>query len=183
MAWNNNPYNNMVNNGMPMNGYTPSYTPQVGYSNIQPSMQLNQYTPQPQPQQMAQNVAIQGRMVTSKEEALGVPVDFLGQPMFFPDLAHGVIYLKRFNTNTGAADFAEFRICNPQPQPQPMPQNDSREENNASFVNVQDFQDLNDMVSEMQGTIANLEREIDRLKKPVNPNSGKAVKKNESGNE
>lgn len=28
--------------------------------------------------------------------------------MFFPDLAHNVIYMKRFNTNTGAADVFEF---------------------------------------------------------------------------
>ena len=29
---------------------------------------------------------------------LGVPVDFMGAPMFFPDLAHNVVYMKRFNT-------------------------------------------------------------------------------------
>jgi len=48
------------------------------------------------------------RPVASREEAMGVPVDFMGALMVFPDLGHGKIYLKRFNQNTGAADFMEF---------------------------------------------------------------------------
>lgn len=173
MAWNNNPYpayGNMGNGGMPMNnGYNPSYTPSAGYS----SANNNPYQPQTAMTPTAQNMCIQGRMVTSKEEALGIPVDFTGQPIFMPDLAHGTIFVKKFNMNTGAADFAEFKLV---PQAKQPTQDDS---NNISFVPLQDFQNLNDMVSEMQNTINFLQKEIDRLKKPVNSNSGKVVKKDE----
>lgn len=48
------------------------------------------------------------RPVTSKEEALGVQVDFFGAGTLMPDLAHGVIYLKRFNQQTGSCDLIEF---------------------------------------------------------------------------
>lgn len=48
------------------------------------------------------------RPVTSKEEAMAVQVDFFGPGTVMPDLAHGVIYLKRFNQQTGACDIFEF---------------------------------------------------------------------------
>lgn len=72
-----------------------------------------QQIPQIQPAQMpvSQNPGLQGRMVTSREEALGVPVDFSGAPMIFPDMAHGVIFVKQFNPGTGSADLREFRVA------------------------------------------------------------------------
>ena len=33
--------------------------------------------------------------------------------VLLPDLSHGVIYLKRFNPNTGASDFGEFAFVPP----------------------------------------------------------------------
>lgn len=80
-----------------------------------------QQMPQIQPAQapVSQNPGLLGRMVTSKEEALGVPVDFSGSPMVFPDLAHGVIYIKQFNPGTGAADLREFRISDEKLQEAP----------------------------------------------------------------
>lgn len=120
--------------------------------------------------QAAQNMALQGRMVTSKEEALGVPVDFLGNPMYFPDLAHNTIYFKRFNANTGCADFAEFRLVAPQPQPQQNEQQPAQVPT-ADFVPIQDFKDLKE-------TVRNLQNEIERLKKPTS--NGKTVKKNDA---
>lgn len=91
-----------------MPGYQQTYQPyQYQPSQIQPM--------QPQmPMTQPQNAGLQGRMVTSKEEALGVPVDFSGQPMLFPDLAHGVIYYKQFNSGTGSSDFREFRLSESQ---------------------------------------------------------------------
>lgn len=68
--------------------------------------QPNYQPPIPQQQNPAQSPIC--RPVTSKEEAMGVPVDFMGALMVFPDLGHGKIYLKRFNANTGSADFLEF---------------------------------------------------------------------------
>ena len=96
------------------------------------------------------------RPVASKEEALAVPVDFMGQPMFFPDLAHSVIYMKRFNTNTGAADLFEFHG---QQEQTPAP----------SFAPLDEF-------NAMKDTIDQLKAEIEKLKKPAN----RTVKKNDA---
>ena len=83
--------------------YMPNYyQPMQGYQQMNQPMQVNQPTQQTQPTGAQTNFFC--RPVASKEEALGVPVDFMGSPMFFPDLAHNVIYMKRFNTTTGAAD-------------------------------------------------------------------------------
>ena len=48
------------------------------------------------------------RPVTSGLEAEAVQVDFMGPGTIMPDLGHGVIYLKRFNPNTGTSDFIVF---------------------------------------------------------------------------
>lgn len=60
-----------------------------------------------QPQPMQQNM-ISGRMVTSREEALGVPVDFMAGMTVLPDMSHGRIYVKIFDKNTGGANVVEF---------------------------------------------------------------------------
>lgn len=99
----------------------PNYTyPAYGaYNPVTPFAPAPQvYQPQQPTQQPSQTIQPQSnvntqpaffcRPVASREEALGVPVDFMGAPMFFPDLAHNVVYMKRFNTNTGAADVFEF---------------------------------------------------------------------------
>lgn len=91
--------------------YYPQQAPYYQQTYQQPLGQMQQ------PQQIPiaqQTPTIQGRMVTSREEALGIPVDFTGSPMFFPDLAHGVVYFKQFNQGTGSSDFREFRIADPQ---------------------------------------------------------------------
>lgn len=52
--------------------------------------------------------------VSSREEALAVIADPLSAGVLLPNLAHGVIYMKRFNPNTGASDFGEFALMQPQ---------------------------------------------------------------------
>lgn len=82
------------------NGYNPTYMPQVPVQ-----------TPQSVPPVQAVNNPPSGfncRPVTSKEEAQAVQVDFFGPGTLMPDLGHGVVYLKRFNQNTGACDIFEF---------------------------------------------------------------------------
>ena len=81
-------------------GYNP-VTPFAPAPQIYQPMQQ----PSPQPVQAAQTVGNTNtqpnffcRPVASREEALGVPVDFMGAPMFFPDLAHNVVYMKRIPT-------------------------------------------------------------------------------------
>ena len=64
--------------------------------------------PQPAPMMQPQQPSYKVQPVTGREEALAVPVDYFGPGTILPDLAHGVVYLKRFNQQTGASDFLEF---------------------------------------------------------------------------
>lgn len=82
------------------NGYNPTYMPQMPVQ-----------APQSAPQTQTVNnppAAFNCRPVTSKEEAQAVQVDFFGPGTLMPDLGHGVVYLKRFNQQTGACDIFEF---------------------------------------------------------------------------
>lgn len=89
-------------------GYNPGQMMQPGYSYGQ------------QPQQMQQSGGLSGRMVTSREEALATPVDFLAGMTFLPDMSHGRIYVKIFDRNTGGANTVEFI---PAPQPEKAEEN------------------------------------------------------------
>lgn len=53
------------------------------------------------------------RPVTSREEALATPIDFMSAGIIMPDFAHGMIYVKRFNSQTGSAEFGDFAIAPP----------------------------------------------------------------------
>ena len=151
-----------------------NYPAYGNYNPVTPFVPAQQnFTPMQAPQQPVQPVQPQGngntqpaffcRPVASREEALGVPVDFMGAPMFFPDLAHNVIYMKRFNTNTGAADVFEFHSQQTKEQPiNPA----------AAFAPLDEFMD-------MKNTIDQLKDEIERLKKPA----GRTVKKNDATDE
>lgn len=55
------------------------------------------------------------RPVTSREEVAAAQIDFMGPGAIFPDLGHGVVYLKRFNSQTGSSDILEFRYAEPAP--------------------------------------------------------------------
>lgn len=82
--------------------------PYGGYPPMQ--MQMPQMPPQmPQTGQMAGGgLSPMSRPVSSKEEAQACAADFSGALMVFPDLAHGHVYLKRWNLQSGAADFVDF---------------------------------------------------------------------------
>lgn len=130
--------------------YTPMgyYQPQgYQYPTALPQ-QPTQQTMQMQPQPM-----YQARPVTSREEALGQQVDFFGAGVLMPDLAHGTIYLKRFNQNTGASDLYEFRLTEPA-QPEEHQQNE---------------------LEEIKAQIQQLQEEMERLK----TSRTKVVKKND----
>lgn len=134
----------------PMGLYQPmqnQYQPMMNQP-MQMSQPQNQGAQITNMQQTGGNSNFFCRPVASKEEALGVPVDFMGSPMFFPDLAHNVIYMKRFNTSTGAADVFEFHGAQEQTAQVP------------SFAPLDEF-------NAMKDTIARLQSEIDQLKKPT----------------
>ena len=145
----------------------PAYTPYYGnympnyYQPMQGYQQMNQpILNQPQNQggnvQQTNNASQPNffcRPVASKEEALGVPVDFMGSPMFFPDLARNVIYMKRFNTSTGAADVFEFHGAQEQTAAAP------------SFAPLDEFNAMKDTISKLQNEIEQLKNPAGRAKK------------------
>lgn len=144
--------------------YYPTYGTYAAPGGVTPRADM-QPQPMTQPQQAVQSFFC--RPVASREEALGVPVDFMGSPMFFPDLAHGVIYVKRFNPNTGSPDLFEFRVTQPQPT-----QQEQRQEQSPAFVPLQDFLDLKNDLDDVKA-------ELEKLKKPA----GRTAKKEEPANE
>ena len=48
------------------------------------------------------------RMLSNRDEANAVPADFTGALMVFPDMRNNRVYIKRWNFQTGTADFVEF---------------------------------------------------------------------------
>lgn len=148
---------------MPNYPYYGTYMPNY-YQSMQGYQQMNQpMLNQPQSQgpnvQQTNNASQPNffcRPVASKEEALGVPVDFMGSPMFFPDLAHNVVYMKRFNTSTGAADIFEFHGRQEQPNDSP-----------PSFAPLDEFNATKETIGQLKETIFQLQNEIDQLKKPT----------------
>lgn len=101
MAWNYNGYG----------GYNPmnTYMPQM-------PVQAPQNVPQQQMGNQSQPM-FNCRPVTSREEAQAVQVDFFGPGTLMPDLGHGVVYLKRFNQQTGSCDIFEFTVQQPKEEP------------------------------------------------------------------
>lgn len=97
-------------------GYTPGFgayqPPQNGFNNFAnnfPTMQQNAPQATPAPPQQGFSV----HPVTSREEAMAVQADFFGLGTLLPSLAQGVIWLKRFNPQTGASDMLEFKLVQP----------------------------------------------------------------------
>lgn len=150
------------------------YNPYLPMQPYQNQMAQTQMPPQQMPVQAAQTASVptQGistssRPVTNREEALGTPADFSGAPMVFPDITHNRVYIKRWNIQTGNADFMEY--VSPVTTTQTVEQSQKQD---VIFASLQDFQDL-------QETVANLQEEINRLKKPA----GKVAKKNGTDDE
>ena len=84
--------------------YQNQYMPTYGQNQYQ---QYQNYQ-QPTQQITQQNNGYSAIPVTSKEEALAVPVEYFSLGKVMVDLTHGTVYLKRFNPNTGASDFYRF---------------------------------------------------------------------------
>lgn len=107
--------------------YPYGYPGYGGYTPGQTYMPQQQMQPQQMPAaQMAQAFAC--RPVTSREEAVAAQTDYFSSGLVMPDLGHGVIYLKRFNQQTGASDFFEYRLAA-----------DEKEQPAAQFVTVEEF--------------------------------------------
>ncbi len=81
-----------------------------GYPRPQPIQQ-----PIQQPQQIAPGYVC--KPVTSREEAIATSTDYFSLGVVMPDIGHGMIYLKRFNQQTGASDFFDFKLFTPEQAP------------------------------------------------------------------
>lgn len=123
----------------PAYGYNPGFSPQrpagAFWGGGAPvSAYGQQSAPAPQNGQIPGNYAVQP--VTSREEALAVIADPMSAGVLLPDLAHGVIYVKRFNPNTGASDFGEFLLAHPR-QAAPV----EKPVETSEYVTRRDFED------------------------------------------
>lgn len=97
--------------------------------------------PYQQPRQdtrQAQSGGYVCRPVTCREEAVAAQVDYFSAGLVMPDLNHGMIYVKRFDPNTGASSFGDFKYCPPQPQIQPTAADFDPEQ----FVTRQEFEEF-----------------------------------------
>lgn len=100
-------------------GYNPyQFYPQGQQMQYQsPQTYIGSQIPQ-QPQQPSMQTQQNGytcRPVTSREEAVAVQTDYFSPGTIMPDLGHGMVYIKRFNQNTGSSDFLSFRYEQDQP--------------------------------------------------------------------
>lgn len=137
-----------------MANYPPyQFQPQMGQygQQMQGLYQLPTYQPmQPVAQNQAQEQPLFCRVVTSKEEALAVPVDFSGRPMTLLDTAHGRVWIKTFNPSTGSADLDEYCKSSPaQPAAQPA-------EPPIAYAALSDFQRLEKQVTTLTEEMARL---------------------------
>lgn len=132
----------------PPNGYY-QYNPYLPQQNGMTYQQQNMYQqPVQQLQQQVQQPPGYGcRPVTSREEAVAIPVDFTSPGTLMPDMAHGRIYLKRFNQSTGASDFVEFAAM-PETPPAPSP---------------------NDELTALRADVTALREDVDRLQAAAKP--------------
>ena len=124
----------------PYGGYQPMQMPQMTTQ-----MPMPQMAPQmPQTGQMSGGgLSPMSRPVSSREEAQACAADFSGALMIFPDLAHSRVYLKRWNMQTGAADFVEFGPVTDVPTEE-VPQ--------AEYVCLQTYQeDMDKLRKELAG--------------------------------
>ena len=102
-------------------GYTPQY-----------QQQMTQY-PQQQIQPSAQALQHIVRPVASVEEARAVQTDFTGALTIMPDTAHGAIYTKQLNLQTGCADFISYKRMQPE---------DSVQTDLSAYVARKEFDEL-----------------------------------------
>lgn len=121
-----------------------------------PQTQQPQMPPVSQPRQTQQQMAYNCIPVTSREEAMAIRAELLSMGTIMPDLAHGCIYLKRLNPNTGTSEFFDFLYSPPQ-----QPQQDMIKQQNPSdeYVIREDFDKLCDAVIKIQKEMQSIKGE------------------------
>lgn len=129
MAYNAIPGYTGMSNYLQQNPYMPQ---NQGY------MQSQQYQ-QPVPQQQApvqmqpMSTTLFGRPVTNIAEVQAAQITFDGNAFLFPDWGHGVIYVKRFDANTGESPILQYRLPNQESKEKPIDIN----ELNSRLMNLE----------------------------------------------
>ena len=131
---------------MPGYGQNPAYAP--AWQAPRPDMVQGypQQSPMVPAPSQGQIPAFAVRPVTNREEAVAAQVDFLGPGTLMPDVNHGIIYLKRFNPNTGACDFLTFRTDTTQAE--------NSEKEQPEYATKADVQEVRSVVQGLADQIA-----------------------------
>lgn len=90
---------------------------------------------------------------------MATQVDFLGPGTIMPDFGHGMIYFKRFNPNSGGAEFFDFSV---QPPPQAQPQ----------VASAAPAYDPREDIEGLRSDFAALRGELDEMKKAGQKKTG-----------
>lgn len=145
--------------GYPPLSSMPGAQPMMGqtFGPISSPVQMAPAQPMQTPQQAPQGLSPTSRIVASREEAMGVPADFNGNLMVFPDITHNRVFVKRWNYQTGAADFIEYAPAQPSA---------GKDGAASGFVAVDVF----------DAAIDALQKQINALQRPA---ATKGVKKND----
>lgn len=124
-----------------MQGNPYGYNPMMYTSPYAPRMQqgaaIPAYYQQPQ-----QNPGVTASMVTNRQEAEAAQIPFDSSVSVFADLAHGCIYTKRFNPQTGAADFCVYRVEQKNADASP-------EQASPAYATSQELQELRSQIEEL----------------------------------
>lgn len=127
-------------------GYGSNY-PQFGGIDAQAMYPQQQQIQQPimPPQQLPQPMSV--RIVSSREEALAVPVDFMGNAIYMHDIAHGRIYRKAWNAQSGAPEFEEYGVLPKMPEPKPAAP--------VAYATEEQVRELEERFTELESYIKN----------------------------
>ena len=132
-------------------GFGP-YQPPQGAFHYQPTNYSTAPQNTPTAPQAAHQQGFSVRPVASREEAMAVQTDFFGPGILMPCLGQGVIFLKRFNQNTGASDLLEFLYVQPQ----------QKQELAGEYVSMDLFQKLVQKVEALEkGGLTNVSTDPD----------------------
>lgn len=92
------------------------------------------------------------RPVTSREEAVAAQTDVFGLGTLMPDLSHNVIYLKKFNPQTGGSVFQTFMLHDEPRQP--------------------DINDVNKAIAQLQGDVRWIKEILNDVQSDYNADAG-----------
>ncbi len=141
----------------------PTYQPMQSVQPMQPAY-ANTYLPRTEPvytqPTMQQGGFLKGRPVTSEEEARGIPVEFDGSVMVFPDAAHGAIYTKQLNMQDGTAVFHRYMLNDAPPVQEAPPA--------VQYADKQEVLELRRMFSDLQAEVDAFARKQNRKRSVLN---------------